>query len=325
MKRFNNILYVADPMAPNSASLTRAIELAERNQAELTIVDIVPAISAGIDLPPGGPISQEIEQALKDDHREQMETMIATSVSEANFKTKPKLSTQVLTGTLFLEIIRAVLREQFDLVIKPAEDPSWMGRIFGSDDMHLLRKCPCPVWLHKPRESSRYRSILAAVDLPDNETDDPALYQDILSLANSLAAIDAAELHVVHAWQSINIDLLARWVDNPNEFSQELIDNERDRHEKALLKFRHFVENMPVKHLTTSAAPQFHLLSGAPAEAIPAKAKDVDADLVVMGTVNRTGIAGLFIGNTAEAILEQLRCSVLAIKPASFETPVKLS
>ena len=49
------------------------------------------------------------------------------------------------------------------------------------------------------------------------------------------------------------------------------------------------------------------------------------ADLVVMGTVARTGIAGLFIGNTAEAILDQLACSVLAVKPSGFVTPVKLS
>jgi nucleotide-binding universal stress UspA family protein len=43
-----------------------------------------------------------------------------------------------------------------------------------------------------------------------------------------------------------------------------------------------------------------------------------------MGTVARTGVAGLFIGNTAEAILEQIECSVLAVKPEGFETPVSL-
>jgi nucleotide-binding universal stress UspA family protein len=41
-----------------------------------------------------------------------------------------------------------------------------------------------------------------------------------------------------------------------------------------------------------------------------------------MGTVARTSIPGFFIGNTAEAILEQIDCSVLAVKPDGFETPV---
>ena len=55
---------------------------------------------------------------------------------------------------------------------------------------------------------------------------------------------------------------------------------------------------------------------------IPALAKSLQADLVVMGTVARTGIPGFFSGNTAESILGQIKCSVLAIKPPGFKTPV---
>jgi len=58
-------------------------------------------------------------------------------------------------GTGFLQIIRTVLRNGHDLVIKPAENPDFIERLFGSDDMHLLRKCPCPVWLTKPGKSRK--------------------------------------------------------------------------------------------------------------------------------------------------------------------------
>jgi nucleotide-binding universal stress UspA family protein len=58
---------------------------------------------------------------------------------------------------------------------------------------------------------------------------------------------------------------------------------------------------------------------------IPRLAKELRADLVVMGTIARTGISGLFIGNTAETIFDQLSCSVLAIKPPGFKTPVNLA
>jgi universal stress protein E len=54
-------------------------------------------------------------------------------------------------------------------------------------------------------------------------------------------------------------------------------------------------------------------------------AEGLRADLVVMGTIARTGISGLIIGNTAESILDQLTCSVLAIKPPGFSTPLKLA
>ena len=47
-------------------------------------------------------------------------------------------------------------------------------------------------------------------------------------------------------------------------------------------------------------------------------------DLLVMGTVCRTGLAGFIIGNTAEEVLSALNCSVLTVKPEGFVSPVTL-
>ena len=68
--------------------------------------------------------------------------------------------------------------------------------------MHLLRKCPCPVWLIKPEKQKSYRRILAAVDVDDAIHND-ALSRQILEMASSLALSDFAELHVVHAWEPV--------------------------------------------------------------------------------------------------------------------------
>jgi len=70
--------------------------------------------------------------------------------------------------------------------------------------------------------------------------------------------------------------------------------------------------------------PKTHLVKGSARREIPVLAQKLEVDVVVMGTVARTGIPGLIMGNTAEAILEQLDCSVLAIKPPGFVTPVSL-
>lgn len=70
--------------------------------------------------------------------------------------------------------------------------------------------------------------------------------------------------------------------------------------------------------------PQTPLLKGCPHKVIPPFAIKVEADLVIMGTVARTGISGFFIGNTAGTILNQLDYSVLAIKPQGFKAPVIL-
>jgi nucleotide-binding universal stress UspA family protein len=63
-------------------------------------------------------------------------------------------------------------------------------------------------------------------------------------------------------------------------------------------------------------------LPGAPEDVIPAFAAEQALDLLVMGTVARTGVAGFFIGNTAERVLRNLPCSVLAVKPDGFVCPV---
>jgi nucleotide-binding universal stress UspA family protein len=67
-----------------------------------------------------------------------------------------------------------------------------------------------------------------------------------------------------------------------------------------------------------------HVLDGDARLEVPRHVARESIDLLVLGTVARTGIAGLLIGNTTEEILRRVDCSVLALKPDGFESPVKL-
>ncbi len=216
-----------------------------------------------------------------------------------------------LRGKTFLEAIRAVLRNKYDLLIKPAENPNYIERLFGSDDMQLLRNCPCPVWLTRAEENSNYACIMAAVDLNPYIPDavDQNINQHILDLSSSLALSDFASLHLVHIWDAPGEMIVSLWSDNPKEASMTYDQ-----------QLRGHIGAEAYNHLS----PQFHLRQGTASRVIPEMVKELQADLVVMGTVARTGIAGLIIGNTAEAILEQIQCSVLAVKPLGFVSPVTL-
>ena len=66
------------------------------------------------------------------------------------------------------------------------------------------------------------------------------------------------------------------------------------------------------------------VVKGHASHVIPEIVDTEQIDLVVMGSVARSGVAGLLVGNTAEAILEQLSCSVLTVKPDGFVSPVQL-
>ena len=78
------------------------------------------------------------------------------------------------------------------------------------------------------------------------------------------------------------------------------------------------------KHAPETTNDRIHLLEGDAEILIPGLAKSKRIELIVMGTVCRTGIEGFFIGNTAEKVLQQVDCSVLTVKPDGFVTPVKL-
>jgi universal stress protein E len=63
------------------------------------------------------------------------------------------------------------------------------------------------------------------------------------------------------------------------------------------------------------AVDTMHVVPGAADGTIPKVARDIQAQLVVMGAVGRTGLSGAFFGNTAEQVLSELSCEVLVLKP----------
>ncbi len=321
MKRFTNILCVITPGVDSKPALERAVTLAENNQAKLIVVAVVERIKAGIGLPVGGPVSDDLQAAVIRTRESELAALLQP------YRERVDLQDKILVGTPFLEIIREVLRSGHDLVIKTAEKPDWQQRLFGSDDMHLLRKCPCPVWLMRSEEKPNYRRILAAVDFdawPD-EGQEEATNRLILELASSLALSDFAELHVVHAWVPIAESAMRVFGSDLSE--DEIAANvERERRERQarLERFVGRLREWIGEETYGYLAPQIHLRQGSARKEIPALAGEIGADLVVMGTVARTGIPGFIIGNTAEAILSQIDCSVLAVKPEGFTTPVTL-
>jgi universal stress protein E len=64
-----------------------------------------------------------------------------------------------------------------------------------------------------------------------------------------------------------------------------------------------------------------HLYEGLAHECLQKAAKEHAADFVVMGAVARRGLKRLFIGSTAERVLDRLPCDLVIIKPLEFEVP----
>lgn len=325
MKRFKNILCVVNPLKVCKPTMIRAATLAKNNQARLTVVDVVERVTAGIGMPEGGPISEDLQTMIMNDHSQRLEIELEP------YRKQIEIKTDVIVGTPFLEIIREVLRNERDLVIKATEHQHWLDRLFASDDMHLLRKCPCPVWLIKHLAPRTHRCILAAVDAgemypPDEQKARHILNRKILDMASSLALSDFAELHVVHVWDAVGESTLRNsgFMMLQEKEVSAYVEKVRKHHAASFDRLITEVTSNFGQNAIDYLKPRVHLVKGWAREEVPALANQIEADLVVMGTVARTGISGFFMGNTAETILNRIDCSVLAVKPPGFLTPVKL-
>ena len=312
MQRFQNILLVAGGEGWETAALKRAVDLAKNNHARLTVVDVVE------ELP------QEMRVLATSIHLADLQKLaVSERLKELKRHIEPVLnkgvqvSAKVLVGIPFLEIIREVLRNKHDLVMKTARGESRLKEvIFGSTTMHLMRKCPCPVWVIKPAHQKKYARIMAAVDPDPIDKKRNALNTKIMELATSLARIEGSELHVSHAWSLYGESLMTGSIRMSQREVDKLVRQTRKEHQGRITEL---VE----KHASGLPNGRVHLLKGHAEELIPALAKRKKFELIVMGTVCRTGLAGFVVGNTAENILQQVDCSVLAIKPAGFVSPVK--
>lgn len=299
MKRFKNILLVYSNCVGDDNTLSQATTLAKRNDAQLTMVEIATKTTVS---------ASEIAERHK--HLSRM----ITSIRNKGVKT----STAILEGTPFLEIIRQVLRRGHDMVIIPAEgDVGFKPLFFGSTTMHLMRKCPCPVWVTKPAASNDYARILAAVDPSPDDAEVDELNTEILDLATSLAQVNNSALHIVHTWDVTGNDLDTL----RSEISAEIRDRILRKNE---LMHRKPLDRLLGRYALDGDKHQVHLVRGDPGMQIPKMVEEKRIDLVVMGTVVRTGIPGFLIGNTAEFVLCQVNCAVLAVKPAGFVTPITL-
>jgi universal stress protein E len=171
-------------------------------------------------------------------------------------------------------------------------------------DRHLLRYCKAPLllirdshWVDKP--------ILAAIDPTVTDTKHIALNHNILEYSKMLAQMTKTQLHSVNTFETpnmgpsmdvgwANIDFQSIKVDTTNAHKNKM---------ESLLKEHDLFIN------------PYHVLEGRADIVIPNIAKKIDAQLLILGTVGRTGLSGAFIGNTAEHILANMNCDILTLKP----------
>lgn len=238
--------------------------------------------------------------------RQESDRKLRQQIHEAGADDLP-VPIETLLGEPVIELTHAVQQEGYDLVMVGSHGMSgWKEFLVGSTARKLTRKCPSDVWVVRQDAPVPPRVILAATDLS-------AVSRIAVVKGIQLAERTGSVLHLLHVIDSGDVpdDLLARI---PDGMSLRQAINE-----EAAKRLQDFIAHLPAG----ASRMHSHISYGVPWKEISLFVQKHSIDLVCLGTVGRSGIRGILLGNTAEKILETCRCSVLTTKPSGFVSPIE--
>jgi len=295
------LVAIADPSTGSNRAVRRAGALAHKTGASIELLAALPsAVSAGI-------IHAESEHFTRlesEENRRLLERM-------ANRLRREEIivNTHVETGYPVHEaILRQVRLTQADLLIIEARKHNLFARLLLTQtDFELIRRCPVPLLIVKRGAAWRRPRVLAALD-PFHANDKPTeLDGEIVAAADAVAALMGGTVHAAHVYRPV-LRLIPGMEMDPGFVATIPVQDKAYTREIR----RQFYEAVGRYGIARNRA---HLLCGDPVIELPAVARSLRAGLVVMGAMSRSGLKRIFIGNTAEQVLDRLQCDVLIVKP----------
>ncbi len=287
------LLIVMDPAYSHQVALTRGIELARATGARLEVVAFIHEYLEA--LSDDESERQKLREALVAERQRWLEQMLALS-DTAGLKVE---AITIWSKRIHEWINDRCQKSPVDAVVKTGNRTETF--LYTPTDWHLIRSCPAPVMLVTEQKWNRASPILAAVDLSSEKPDKRALDSRIIAAARQLADSMETDLHLVHALHTsalvANLDLV------------DMVARDRKRQAALEPRVEYLCQTWRIK------PEHVHIASGPAQKIIPDVASRIKADMVVMGTSGKTGLAARVIGNTAEKVLTHLRTDLLAIKP----------
>ncbi|KPZ57588.1 universal stress protein UspE [Pseudoalteromonas sp. P1-7a] len=308
MNTIKRILAVIDPTKDDHHGLARSIDLAKKSGASIT------AFMTVYDF------SYEMTTMLSFEEREAMRKAV---IADREIWLKDIISTypdiNITTEVVwhnrpFEAIINTVIEQEYDLVVKSTHQHGALKSvIFTPTDWHLVRKCPTPVLFVKEMAWPEQGSILAAVNAVSENDEHVALNKRIIKDAQFLCELANAKLNLVNAYPATPINIA---IEIP-EFNPSLYNESVKKH--------HIESTNELAKTFNLTNEQCFIEEGLPEDVIPDVASRLNSELVVIGTVGRTGLSAALVGNTAEHVIDSLDCDVLALKPDGYVSPLAKS
>jgi universal stress protein E len=309
MSIYNKILVVADINKDEQPALARAMQLAAKSRSPSQVTFFLSIYDFSYDMT--SMLSIDERDAMRRGvigQREQWMRKIAQDYLLDGVEFEVRV---VWHNRPYEAIIAEVFGGEHDIVIKGTRKHDVLESvIFTPTDWHLLRKCPCPVLLVKNQDWPEDASIIASVHVGSENETHLNLNDSMVEQLNSLTERLGAKPYLVNAYPVTPANIT---IELPEFDPATYTDAVRGHHLTAMKALRQ-------KHGYDDE--QTVVEQGLPEDIIPEVAQRLNAAMVIIGTTGRTGLSAVFIGNTAEHVIDKINCDVLALKPQGYISPL---
>ncbi|WP_440905026.1 universal stress protein UspE [Catenovulum sp. SX2] len=310
MREVSKILVVIEPNDEKLKALKRAVALAHKTGATITAYLAVYDFSYEMTTMLSAEERELMRRCMVEERTQWLEDVLEPFASQVS-QIRPLVEWH---NRPFEAVIKQVIQYKYDLVVKATHEHSVLQAvIFTPTDWHLLRKCPCSVLLVKEHDWPDNGTILAAINSVSQEQQHIDLNNNIIGTSQYMRSLLQANLKLLNCYPAGAVSLAVEIPEfDPTAYREAI----RQHHLSSTLKYAKAFDIVEENCI---------LAEGLPEDSITQYAKELDAELIVLGTIGRSGLTAALLGNTAEHLLDGVNCDVLALKPYGFQSPVTLN
>lgn len=230
--------------------------------------------------------------------QETLLTDIANSITEKGIKSTAHVRFMPNIADALDDLTQSL---EVDLVIKRrSEELTQFNPFYTPTDRQCIRHSHQPLWLVSDEDMS-YDTVIVAIDPITADPDHQRLNARIVKYSQWLIEHFDSKVIYINAYeppvQTVGFEMAAIAYD-------DLLDNVAKHHHDAMERF---AQQYGIDMEDCVVA------MGEPAKVISQACATNQAELLLIGTVGRSGLSGFFLGNTAEDVLASVHCEVLCI------------
>ncbi len=298
------ILMPTDFSDCSKAAFTWALFLAEQLDADLDLLHVVvlhgsDALDPGAQFPDADDIYLRLQQIASS---EMKQLLSERRTDHLNIEVAQRRDVAAAPG-----IVRYADEESVGLIVMGAHGHRGFRRfLLGSVAEEVARLASCPVLTLRSEnpypEIEKIEKIVVPYDFSESS-------RSGLAVAKDLAAIYGSRLYLVHVIEPVMA---------PHPYVPLHYKSAELELPQLTKRVEEELRAIAAERLG-DAEVEIVVLEGGPGWRIPEYAEEVDADLIVLATHGRTGLARFFLGSVTEKVVRSAECPVLTVKVGEAE------